>query len=533
MALERKASEKERGDRVTIGLFSTEKEGGSFDVRLLAQKSNIAAIKKGLTDAAIKQGRKPPEIVVSVLLVPDWKREGNSYKDRTYQAVKSAFITRVNEEFKSLGATIEDFQEEGGLTPAEISYMEQLKANGSSADIIKTRAIINNQNRRHLQLDSNTKIYNYERFYRQTFGADDQRDAVFACCYASHYVSLQNKVVYTPPAPQGKFAPLLMREYLDYCSRNQNNEAEKAADTNSIFDYPYIEAASQLALVKRAHVQKADGTFKAFCPSTLEGPEYRLTREVVPVVAMSWRASSGEPDPLEELKKLGEVPVGDTTSDFGSFTYLIKKYTISLHYQSSVFGEAFNPRTKLLALSDQPTDMLILSRFLQHVHRTAPDKLAQLARVIPTTREGDELMRELFEYPEEKSAQPDGSLVAAFYDDPSAKIPLLKIPAMAAEEKQQLPAPVAGAAVAAASAADAAAGKRASSGGPEPESEKKSDLHASPDSHQFREKQPGVSGSSSEVLRFHKPIQPGHAHRKTPGSHHPVAAQKKRGKPPQ
>ena len=68
---------------------------------------------------------------------------------------------------------LEDFYTVASET--EKSYLNHLEAKGSNADMIKTHALIDerNQDKRHLQLDTNTIIHDYQGLYDATFGRPD------------------------------------------------------------------------------------------------------------------------------------------------------------------------------------------------------------------------------------------------------------------------------------------------------------------------------------------------------------------------
>ena len=95
--------------------------------------------------------------------------------------------------------------------------------------------MIDNQRYRHLQIDSNTKIFNFRIFYNKTFGASDseQRTALNACYYDSHYISVHNKVVYTTAGSQ--LVLKLEEQYLSYVELNKDADADKGLKRNSIY----------------------------------------------------------------------------------------------------------------------------------------------------------------------------------------------------------------------------------------------------------------------------------------------------------
>ena len=190
-------------DRVTIGLYSLETDKG-FNPAVLNEVGNISKIKHALTRVAIKNGREPPEIVVSILLIPNWKN-GSGYNTQSYKDSSGQFMFAMISALEAShlpDTRVENFYEVCG--DIEKAYLEGLIAKGSNADMIKMHALIKpeNETRRHLQMDSNTQIHDYDGLYNITFGAADQGDRLVglnASYYDNYYVSAHNKIVYTSP----------------------------------------------------------------------------------------------------------------------------------------------------------------------------------------------------------------------------------------------------------------------------------------------------------------------------------------------
>ncbi len=61
-------------DRITIGLYSL--QSGNLD-SILGEISNIKLIRNHFRNAASKAEREPPEIIVSLFLVPNWNKGSN------------------------------------------------------------------------------------------------------------------------------------------------------------------------------------------------------------------------------------------------------------------------------------------------------------------------------------------------------------------------------------------------------------------------------------------------------------------------
>ncbi|WP_298623351.1 hypothetical protein [uncultured Legionella sp.] len=375
--------EKRERDRVTISLFSVETTEGFSDA-LLNQKDNIERMQKKMTDAAIAAGREPPEFVVSVLLVPDWKKAGNGYENASYKEKQAKFMETTRKHFS--GVTVEDFYNKGRLTNSEKQFMNGLEALGSNADIIKNRAIINNQDRRHLQIDSNTQINDYYAFYAQTFGAPDeqQADALNASYYDKNTLSAHNKLVYSPPQPNGRIGAALEKHYVAFCEQNKNNNAAwmKGAGSNRIYT-AFNKALESIGLVVGCRVPSWNWDFFR---AKIEGNEtiYRLTNTVVTAINMSWAA---KPVSLNEPSLKGvTVTVGDAVCDFQAFDYLIKKYCGRLWgkvEQDSGFANLsleknstqIDPRTSLIVISNEQSDLTVLASYYNEILEKHPEKI--------------------------------------------------------------------------------------------------------------------------------------------------------------
>ncbi|MGE3318298.1 MAG: hypothetical protein AB7I18_03290 [Candidatus Berkiella sp.] len=384
-------------ERVTIGLYSSEfgadKLPEKFHGGMFNEKENIRKIIAGLTEAARKSGKKPPEFVLSVLLIPNWNKEGNGYNNQDYQSTKQAFVEKARQEFGDL-IRVEDLYEEGNLTEEEKAYMDHLQQGGSNADIIKTRAIINNQGNRHLQLDSNTLVKDYDTLYGKTFGLDQdqQQDGLNACFYRQNYLDAHNKMVYT--APEGRVAPALANRYLEYVRENQHNANEKKPGKNSVFDNVFPPALCDAGLTH--HNTNVFGGY-SFYPPNLDAPEFHLTSEIVTAINMSW--STKKPDLMTERLKKEVAPLLTErgTFDFPSIAYIAKKYTGLLPNNSVDSDSPSDSFEKFMNISDWKTDLNALASYFKHVATNNPDLISALVKIIPNTSKGNVITQQLFD----------------------------------------------------------------------------------------------------------------------------------------
>lgn len=382
-------------DKVTICLFSTEKGPEKFDERIFLEKDNIRRVVEKLSQAAASAGKPPPEIVVSVLLVPDWSKSDNGYDNLTYRQTNKLFLKKLKQEFSDLNVRVQDFYLEGELSEAQKVYMHQLKALGSNLDIMKLHAVIHNKDSRHLQLDSNTIIKDYQTFYNKTFGASKQNDAINASFYDTSYVSAHTKVIYT--IPNGKLVNTLEKNFQPYFIAYQNDAQDKAPGKNSVYAKVFSPTTQQLGLT-RENFDVADDWH--FYPADMTSSKFRITPDIVTAVKMSWaaptRQDKAETLKTEALNSLPPLAYSDALYDFSSITYIIKKYTGYLP-RNAVDNESAEPfYENLLNISDNQADLKVLAEFYRKVIVENPELTDSLARVFPNTPKGNLLTQAMF-----------------------------------------------------------------------------------------------------------------------------------------
>ncbi|KTD58320.1 hypothetical protein Lsai_0927 [Legionella sainthelensi] len=388
-------------DVVTLSTFGMQ-ERWKFDKdgvkRFIdSQVANIRIMKKSFDDAARGIGREPPQIVLSALMIPHWKSgenyTGQNYNSEDYQKIKAEYFDYLAEKCKTEGITIQDFYEEAA-TSDEKDYLHQLEALGSTADLIKNRAIINNQGKRHLQIDTNTIIVDRKAFYNATIGSNIQKDGMNASYYdeSGLYVSPHNKVVYT--CEDSKFAGDLARQHDGYVAESKDLLERKTPGSNQIYSVGFSKAAMDSGLVSynRKYYPQWNNLWGCYSVDC-EHPIFEMTKHIVTAINMSWSQGDGKVDYCAALKSI-KVSVQSesneaTTLDFPSFSYLIKKYT------NPKLPE--NDREKLLAISDTNYDEVAVTSFVNHVIQSKNISLfGPLLRTIPNTERGNQLLKELF-----------------------------------------------------------------------------------------------------------------------------------------
>lgn len=362
------------------------------------QIENIKALKESFDAAATEVHREPPEFVLSAIMIPQWKSRygytGQTYETEEYKAAKEEYFDYLREKCKDAGIKVQDFYEEVA-TEDEKKYLHQLEALGSTADLIKNRAIINNQGKRHLQIDTNTIIVDRKAFYKSTIGAVVQKDGMNASYYddSGTYVSPHNKVVYT--SENSLFARNLARQHNDYVKKNKDRLDRKTPYSNQIYSVVYSHACLETGLVSldRKYYEEWNNLWGYF-PVDLDHPTFEMTKHIITAINMSWSQGDGKVDYCAALKAI-KVPIqsadGETTIlDFQSFAYLIKKYTNPKLSKDD--------RPKLMKISDIDFDNRAIKSFVLHVINTRDiSLLGRLLRTIPDNRLGQPILAKLFD----------------------------------------------------------------------------------------------------------------------------------------
>lgn len=412
-------------DKITIGLYSlqTDKSPG-FNDRFLGEVANIKAMKERFTHEANVAGRRPPIFVISMLLIPphgDYNRSTNPGYEENQSKMLESMRSALDKEGLS-DIKLESFYEKP-ISAEERSYLQGLSARGSCADMIKTHAIISedNSNRRHLQIDSNTQIHDYRGFYNATFASESAQDKIAgaslnASYYDEHYVSAHNKVVYT--VPNSRLAVALRETHLQYCDAHKDDSpsSKEKTEKNSVYSKDFTVGLSEVGLTRRLVIPGDEGE-RVIYPADMRRPEYDLSRYVVTAVNKSWDIKSKPKPPTEKMLEQIRIPIGDTLCDFASFGIAVKKHTGELyeHYYASGWDEtraehAENmAREELMHLSNLALDKAIIARFYDEVRNsnisaapidgvqvTKEMMLQELANHFPDDMRGNELVRGLF-----------------------------------------------------------------------------------------------------------------------------------------
>jgi len=371
-------------DVVTLTTFAMEdawKKSPEAIMRMVeTEMGKVKKMQDAFDGAAKGSGRQPPEFVLSTLMIPTWGQ--SSYSNKDYIPRQVAYVKMIKETCERLGLkiTVVNFYEKA--TEAEKQFLNNCRAKGSCADIMKNRSIIDNQNARHLNIDTNTIINDLKGFYRHTFGVSDaqQRDGINLSYYDNNYVSVHNKVVYTRPG--SLFARALDQAQKEYTMENKANYEHKKPNMNTLYSLVFSKAAERCGLSsrKRSYFEKWDNLWH-YNPANFQREEFSMSRYIVTAINMAWSQGAGKVDYNARLKGIQvEVAYKDqnVSVDFSAIAYIIKKHTNALLDEEA--------RKELLAKSDAEFDRLALTAFFNHVVNTKDIRLiAQFLAAVPNT----------------------------------------------------------------------------------------------------------------------------------------------------
>ena len=397
-------------DKITISLYSLQIDE-NFNRYVLNEIDNICKIKENFDREAKKNNRNSPEIVVSALLIPDWEK-GSSYSDSTYQIAKNNFICALAERlnfFSLTNVALEDFYGIALNNPEyapEKYYLQGLTHRNRNSDMIKTHSIIasHNRNRRHLQMDSNTRIHDFAGFYSVTFGTDRTEEfgvQLYACRYSKYFICSNNKVVYT--TPNSYFSEVLKRIHLAYCATTEKH---------CIYYNSYLATLNELGLVKLVVTNDKEISEKGWriYAALLQRPEYKLSAYIISAVNLLLRDPEQVPKyHSDKLQRFPSVIIGDASCDFSSFIVSIKRQTENLWlHEYDGKNDEFNDtktRTQLFAISSAAIDKEIIKKFYvsacDHVTKKFLSEndfetIKVLSKIIPDNLLGNQLTLECF-----------------------------------------------------------------------------------------------------------------------------------------
>jgi hypothetical protein len=288
---------------VAVSFYSrrTKTEKGYYDgIFNPGERDNVTNLIRGLQTAALKYGHQPPQLEITLFLVPDWE-SNETFSSPSYLEANARMLEEAKAYYDH-DIDIKDFLK-SGAEEEEYAFLDQCLSMGSVADLVKSRLIIDNQGRKCLQTDANVLWANhdFDTLYKLTFMQN--YDAFNASRCSDVYIAAHNKLIYIDAT--SRFPSLLKQELLDYCKTYKDNGLHKSKTFNGVYDFAFTRA---MYLHNATYIVSIDDKYNPgkkfeFYPAKLTDPRYTLISMVIPCQQESWRAQSGEEsNALKELK---------------------------------------------------------------------------------------------------------------------------------------------------------------------------------------------------------------------------------------
>lgn len=347
-----------------------------------ATRADIAKIKSELTQAAREAGKAPPEFELNIILLSDQKNEF-SVTSADYQAVLAQLIEEITAslaaELVIVRSVYNDLDEE------EKAYLDGLQAAGSAADMAKNKAIYRHRYRKHLQIDTNTKIPDFGELYAVTFGhLNEEARMRFNASYydgTGQYVSVHNKAVYFTSGNEAsvKFGETLQGIMTEYCREHKDDLGDKIPTKNSIYNKVFCEATYRAGLSLKAKFRDADGLQKErFVADIIGHPqEFGLTAVMLTALNQTWASDLSPPiiksrqlDTAARYKSMPSVKFMSTTADYQVWENVIRKFFMDSERRLIGFSS--------LETDDRPTQIVHKEQYIQ-VFRSISNSARELA----------------------------------------------------------------------------------------------------------------------------------------------------------
>jgi hypothetical protein len=390
-------------------------------------KADVLRLKEGLKAAAETRGEMPPQVEITLYLVPEWKN-GQKHDSTEYLDAKKKMIQEAQNLY-GMGVIIKDFLD-SHVSPEELAFLDSCESMGSVADIVKTRTIVENKGRPCLQTDSNVTWANndFDKLYELTFASN--KDAFNTSRCSEVYVSAHNKLVFT--SSDSALPDIFDKQLVEY-SKNYNTDPwHKDAACNGVYDIAFCEGMAQHGLTYRVRVDDKWNPGKTFdfYPAKLDDERYKLMPTVVPCQRESWRAGPNVPPPdpvVQELtgqlmvegvgkKSTLEVNINDVQYGYFHFKSLVRVFINipSWHAEEGknkyaeetgdLFEGAENARNSFVCKQDTKLYVEIFATYYNKVKteyeagnfQSTRNPLELLANLIPNTVAGNKLSQELF-----------------------------------------------------------------------------------------------------------------------------------------
>ncbi|WP_238583899.1 hypothetical protein [Legionella brunensis] len=419
---------KDSSPKVAITFYSkrTEKDPGYYTGILSEEnRKDVLRLQEGLKKASIKKGGIPPQVEITLFLIPDWSK-GEDYNSPSYLKAKQKMLDDA-QQFYGKDIIIKDFLS-SKVSKAELDFLRDCKSMGSVADIVKTRTIIDNAGHPCLQTDSNVTWANndFERLYELTFAAN--KDALNASRCSEVYVSAHNKLVFT--SSDSKLPAIFEKTLVDYCTKYNSDKWHKSESCNGVYDIAFGEGMCQYGLTYRVRVPDKynPGQTFDFFPAKLGDERYTLMPLVVACQRESWRQGMAPPDPAvveltgglklpseDKNRPPIEVEINHVKYGYYHFKSLVRVFTnvpswhseegMSKHSDQTkdYFEGAEHARNLFVSKQNTSLCMEIFARYYNAVQEAQGNgklynshALEVLAKLIPDTEAGNKLCQSLF-----------------------------------------------------------------------------------------------------------------------------------------
>ena len=255
---------------------------------VIEQFKNIKTILEGSKNAA-KKSNIPLVKVIFCLIHKEGKIIDDSIKKLCHLFFKYSFILKLLDDngdyqYKSQFVYEEFIPEKGN----EKEFMNGLKSVGSFIDINKMKNIIKYEGRKHLQMDSNTFIPNWNQLYNNTFGLESQQDSYGASRCSQYYIAVHNKIVYIHESSE--LPETLKLELNKFYNDFKNNMELKETNRNAIYDYVWgetmfkLNCSHRLAIADRSNNQN----IFPFYPAALKATQFTLNKYYLQAQHQAW-----------------------------------------------------------------------------------------------------------------------------------------------------------------------------------------------------------------------------------------------------
>lgn len=394
-------TQKKSADRgvVTFQLYSKETVDGYNATASLAETKNIAKIYSRLAEEAKKNNKEPPLCEVITLLIPNWEKKDNDFNHPEYIEKKKKYLEELQTALKDVPVEVIDFINPEVIDAYELEYLNGLTNYGIIADLMKNKEILRHSHEPHIQMDTNTDILDFEKFYHATIGQDPAyyRDALDVTAYNRFFLTVTNKVGFF--APEGSvgnggthFTHYLREAREAFFFSQSPEELLESKKRNAIYEEIFTAALEKAGYVKRVKPQHKLGAIDQFHANVTDAsklPFFGITPEVAVVARQTWLNKDGSASKgsgVERLKSLPPLKYGDSLLISTHISFIIRRHTGNVALTLKEDHKSF------LKLVDTKRDIEILVQYYKAIKNKHPAYYLDILRVIPNIEEGKRLL---------------------------------------------------------------------------------------------------------------------------------------------